>query len=566
MRVSKIEKVLIILFFAATWAVLAINAGGPIFSDEFMYIDAGLRSFAEPSYGNRYFHIYLQKLFMALAPTPLQGVRVFWGFLIAFTAALIYFNARTLFKKSTPLHGFLALALFFSFPLITEYSGEPAVDITAMAMVTLYISVYLYALRSPDKKRIASIFLGALAFIAFKTKETTIFVNFLLLGFVLDEQGHWNWQALKDLIKPILTGLAAGIGLFILLDGLILGKPFFAIDPATFAAIFKNYTFEPGFFFGPTSWYRVYFLDELLLPFLLFIISGIKLGAKTDARRRLLWIYPLLLAVFVTWNMLKVTFGFIERFYFPALPVIAMLAPQFLRITWPDSRKKWLTYRASAGRGSSTDLYPALSLDGVFRLPYTLIFRAFLTASTTPSCFQSCWRLAIWTKKFHWAGSIIPLFCIAAMLLSPLLYTYKYFFVYPKVQERYDQLFYPFETFKDELKVESTEKMLVSADVNRSLDMLSDDPNDITGMANFFFDWRIARENVIIGYTRPAHGCRLLARKSIDYALISGEDWKALSIQPEIAAKLLAATIDPTGQVVLLTLQIKKAPQECALF
>ena len=85
----------------------------------------------------------------------------------------------------------------------------------------------------------------------------------------------------------------------------------------------------------------MYFLDELLLPFLLFILSAIRLGPNTDARRRLVWIYPLILAIFVTWNMLKVTFGFIERFYFPALPIIAMLAPQFLRISWPDTRKKW---------------------------------------------------------------------------------------------------------------------------------------------------------------------------------------------------------------------------------
>ena len=113
MQISKTEKILIILFFAATWAVLAINAGGPIFSDEFLYIDAGLRSFAVPDYGNRHFHIYLQKLFMALAPTPLQGVRAFSGFLIAVTAALIYFNARTFIRKSSPLHGMLALAFFF---------------------------------------------------------------------------------------------------------------------------------------------------------------------------------------------------------------------------------------------------------------------------------------------------------------------------------------------------------------------------------------------------------------------------------------------------------------------
>ncbi len=240
MRFVKTEKILIILFFTATWAVLAMNAGGPIYSDEFLYIDAGLRNFAEPSYGNRYFHIYLQKLFMSLAPTPLQGVRIFWGFLIALTAVLIYINSRTFFRKSTPLHGLLALAFFFSFPLITEYSGEPAVDITAMAMVTLYISVYLYALRNPSRKPTAAIVLGALAFIAFKTKETTIFVNFLLIGFILDEQGHWNWSAFKDLVKSVLIGLAAGIGIFIVLDGVILGKPFFAISPATFAAILKT--------------------------------------------------------------------------------------------------------------------------------------------------------------------------------------------------------------------------------------------------------------------------------------------------------------------------------------
>ena len=431
MQISKTEKILIILFFAATWAVLALNAGGPIFSDEFLYIDAGLRNFPVPNYGNRYFHIYLQKLFMALAPTPLQGIRCFWGFLIAVTAVLIYFNARTFVRKSSVLHGLLALAIFFSYPLITEYSGEPAVDITAMAMVTLYVSVYLYALRNPDKKRIAVIVLGALAFIAFKTKETTIFVNFLLLGFVLDDQGKWSWQALKDLIRPVLIGLAAGIGLFIVLDGLILGKPFFAIAPATFAAVFKNYEFQPGFFFGPTSWYKVYFLDELLLPFLLFMISAVRLGPNMDARRRLVWIYPLLLAIFVTWNMLKVTFGFIERFYFPALPIIAMLAPQFLRIAWPDTRKKWLIYGLMSAAAVAL-IFILRSAMMTYSASFHFEFLRFLDSIYYPILISILIAAAIWTKKFHWAGSIIPLFCIAAMLLSPLLYTYKYFFRYPE--------------------------------------------------------------------------------------------------------------------------------------
>ena len=123
MAISKLEKIILIILTLCVWFVLAVYAGAPIFSDEFMYIDIGLRNYKEPSYGNRYFHVYLQKFFMDLAPTPLQGVRIFWGFIIALTAAMIYLNARTFFKDSHPLHGLLALAFFFSFPLITEYSG-----------------------------------------------------------------------------------------------------------------------------------------------------------------------------------------------------------------------------------------------------------------------------------------------------------------------------------------------------------------------------------------------------------------------------------------------------------
>ncbi len=97
---------------------------------------------------------------------------------------------------------------------------------------------------------------------------------------------------------------------------------------------------------------------------------------------------------------------------------------------------------------------------------------------------------------------------------------------------------------------EDANLMLISADLDRSLLMLSDDPNDITGMANFFFDWRIGRENVTIGYSRRAM-LTLLAGKNYDFALISGEDWKALSSKPEIEKKF-NATSDASGQVVLL--------------
>lgn len=527
MRVSKIEKIFIVVSSILVWIILAAYAGGPIFSDEFLYIDAGLRRFAEPSYGNRYFHIYLQKLFMDLAPTPLWGIRVFWGFLIALTAGQIYTHARTLTKHSSLLHGLLAMAFFFSFPLITEYSGEPAVDITAMAMVTIYISFYLYAIRHPDKNKFALYILGGLEFILFKTKETTVFILLLLVGFGFDSDGQWNWKNIVKIIRPLLIGFAASLTLFILLDGLILGKPFFAISPSTFGAVFKNYDFRPGFFFGPSSWYREYFLDDLVLPFLLFIISGIRLRGKADPQRRLLWIYPLVMAAFVTLNMLKVTYGFIERFYFPALPVIAMLAPQALMIRWPKKQGQWIIFGLMiAGalalmvglRAAMMDYSSSLSFD----------FSRFLNSIYYPVLLSILLGSFLWKKRFHWAASVIPLFCIGAMLVSPLLYAQKYYFRFPKVQERYDQLMAPFEEFHGALELQENNILLVSAGLDRDLEMLSEDPNDIIGMYNFFFDRRINENNVIMGYSR-ANTEKFLSERDISMALVTADDWQVLS-------------------------------------
>jgi hypothetical protein len=532
MRVSKIEKILIVFFFLGLWIFLSANAGAPIFSDEFMYIDAGLRSFAEPSYGNRYFHVYLQKFFMDIAPTPLWGTRVFWGLLMSLTAAQVYYHARTITKHSRILHGLIGLAFFFSFPFIVEYSGEPAVDITAMAMVTLFISFYLYAVRQPDKRRVALGVLGALVFLLFKTKETTIFIFYLFLGFGFDPEGCWDWRRLVFIIKPVLIGLAVGILLFVLMDGFILGQPFFAISPATFGAIFKHYDFQQRFFFGPANWYREYFLDDVLLVFLLYIVSGLRARRKVNLHIRLLWIYPLIMAVFVTLNMLKITFGFIERFYFPALPVLAMLAPQALRIVWPKERREWIGFgllAVAAGglilvlRGGLMDYAAVMKFD----------FARLLDSIYYPVLLSLLLASLIWVKRFHWAVSIVPLFCIAAMLFSPLLYTHKYFVRLPKIQDRYDQLMAPLEEFSDQMDVEGERVLLVSADLDRKLEMLSDDPNDIIGMYNFFFDRRMTENNVIMGYNR-ALVKRFLIEKDIDKALVTADDWTRLSTSTEI--------------------------------
>ncbi len=550
MQVSKVEKIVIGISALILWAVLAAYAGAPIFSDEFLYIDAGLRRFAEPSYGNRYFHVYLQKLFVDIAPSPLFGARIFWGFLISLTAAQVYYHARTFSPHSNLLQGLLALAFFFSFPFIVEYSGEPAVDITAMAMVMVFISVYFYAVRHTEKRQLALAVLGALTFMLFKTKETTVFIFFLLLGFGFAREGHWNWKSLFEILQPLLMGFTGSILLFVILDGLILGKPFFSISPSTFNAVLKNYDFQPGFFFEPSSWYHDYFLDDLLLPFMLFILGAVRLAPSQPPQSRLLWLYPLLMAAFVTLNMLKITYGFIERFYFPALPVIAMLAPQVIDIEWPQNRRQWIWFSLLLAAAFALMLAlrsAMLAYAASLQFEYT----RFLDSIYYPLLLSLLLASLLWVKRFHWSAAVFPLFCIGAMLFSPLLYTHKYYFRIPKVRERYDQLMAPFAEFAGSLELHQGDVLLVSAALERELEMLSNDPNEIIGMYNFFFDGRINEDNVIIGYT-PALLFKFLSSGDISLALLSAEEWHTVAGQSEISRQYFA-TPSADGSFYLLS-------------
>jgi hypothetical protein len=553
MRISRFEKITLIVLMIALWAVLALYAGAPIFSDEFMYIDIGLRNYKEPSYGNRYFHIYLEKLFMNLASTPLQGVRIFWGFIIALTVGLIYYNARTFLRGSHPLHGLLAVAFFFTFPLMTEYSGEPAVDLTAMLMVTVYFSVYLFGLRNPDKRKLALVLLGMLAFLAFKTKETTVFVNLMLLGFALDEENHWQWRKVLAMIKPLLLGLAAGILIFMLLDGLILGDPFFAISPSTFGAIFTHYDFGRVFFTPPSSWYREYFLDDLLLPFLLFVVGGLRLRDELDVPHKLVWMYPLLMAVFVTLNMIKIPWGFIERFYFPALPMLAVLAPQFLRFEWPENKRSWLGFGLLLALAGGL-LFGLRSLLLDYAAFMSFDYAELLDSLYYPVILSLLLGSVIWAKRFKWFSVVLPLFCIAAMLLSPLLYTYKYFYRYPKINERYADLMYPFRTFQEELALQPDDRLYISPRMDLDYGMLSDDPNDIVAMYNFYYDARVSTANVFMGYTRDAL-FKQLTIKEQSHALLTQADWEWLQASADdfaVIEGMYEMIPDPQGRLVLL--------------
>ena len=548
---AKAEKLLFIGVSIALWVGLAFFAGGPIYSDEMLYIDMGLRNLVETHYGNRYFHVYLQKLFMALAPSPLIGIRIFWGFLMALTASLVYLNARTYYTGSTIFTGLLAVTIFFSYSIIDDYSGEPAVDITVMAVVIVYLTVYLDLLKRKGKGKYHLFFLGMLAFFGLKTKETAIFVNFVLVGLLFGRLKGKGWlRSLVQYFVPFLAGLLGAILIFIVLDSIFLGQPFFAIAPSTYQGVFDKYDYSTVFINKPSSWYAVYLLDETLVIFLLYIISGLLLRDQIEPEKRLVWLYPLVYIIFLSWNMLNIPWGVVVRFIFPALPVFAMLAAQSIDFT--VLKKKWYIGAAILG---------AVGLFVILRQiwmqtadDFNMEYFAILDTVYFPILISVLLASMIQSRRSHWAVTILHIFILGTILLIPLSNNFKYFIRYPKVRARYAELFYPLEVFKEHLDIEDDDKFYISTDLKNGLDMLSIDPNDISGMVNFYFDERIDSENVNVGYNRKTVAADLINRP-FDYALLTGFDVSSLSrgtTWDELAEIYSEIHKDEQGDVYLL--------------
>jgi len=561
MQKKNLEIALSILFFLAIWVGLSFNKGGPIYSDELLYIEIGLNNESAPNYGNRYFHVYLQKLFMALAPTPLLGIRIYWAFLIAVTAFCVYWCARIFRPENTALHGLIAVGIFFSYKFIAGYAGVTSVDIAAMMMTMAIIFTYLLY-QSIEKKWLLTL-LGALTFLAFKTKETTLFANVVLLGFFFDKEGKFAFKNILPYLKNYFIGFLIAILLFIILDTLFLGQPFFAISPNTFKEVLQNYAYTGGFRKEPTNWFKTYLFADIMVPFVLFLVSGIKFDRNAHAvQKKIIWAFPLLLVSFLTFNMLKIPWGFIERFYFPALPVIAFLAPQFISLPAPSDRK---------GRQKLLLCLLVVTVCLVtmrqFGMKYVESidwnYGKYLDSIYFPILLSLVLGLVIVVNKQNLLTFGIILFFVASWALPQISYNYKYIYKEPGTYARFQYKFYPFLVFQDDIVVRPDVKMYTTATIFEDTleyedHMFSNNPYDILGMYNVLFDMRVKRENLTLSYKQENIPSQILAEK-YDFIILSHLDWEYLKDKfPQVLVELNSQyQVKSDAQGILLFLKPK---------
>jgi len=557
-----VEVGLAILVSLAIGIAFAVFAqGGPNSSDITLYMNVGMNGIKMPFILNRYFHVFLQTIFVKIAPSPVQGYHAFWGFIVGLNMCLIYFTARKVLKRSNPLHGILAALIFFSFSAVAETAGVIVVDFTAMTMITVFFFVYLLSLQQGHKNPWMVGALGFVLYLAFKTKETTLPAAILLIGLGWVDQEKFDFaRLLKNALWVLLGGLG-GVVFFGTLSWIILGDPFFGLRISEWReflntyAVYSSRVLETMNALGDGNlddWYKGYWFEFSMLPFLFYVISGVRLNRKIGAARRLMWLVPLTYTLFLIISINN-RLGYEIRFGLPVLPVLAILAPQFIDLRWPETKRKRIRLLLYLGVGLIVAVglrvllrfvVPARGLDlgSVVTLMYYPILMTVLLAS-----------LFLFKEQVLW--QVVNALILLSLLVSPVASNLRSMFVFRENQAQYKEVILPFVEFEEEIDFNESTRFYMTYDVLDQHELkIGKNVDELVALFNVYFDANATRANFT--YTEaPADISGDLLQGAYDYALVTMDDWIAMQ-EPEVKLDQVKAAYEVVfgsgGDFVLL--------------
>jgi hypothetical protein len=556
-RVSWPLEVILAVFVSIVIAVLfALFArGGPNSSDITLYMDVGLNNIRTTWILNRYFHVFLQKLFLEIAPYPLEGYHYFWGFLIGLNVFLIYISARKVLKNSSFINGLLAVGLFFAIPVVAEVSGVIVIDITAMTMIAAMVAVYIFSVNANHRKPWMMALFGLLLFLSFKTKETTLPAAVLLIGFGWSEDDKFNLHFLLKNILWVLSGVFAGVILFVILNGILLGDPLFGLRPSDWREFFGTYVSHATDSVWDAyhhDWYQGYWFEHTLIPFVLFIISGVMINQKSPITRKLVWSVPLAFIAFLILTI-NIRFGYMPRFGLPILPVLCVLAAQFIDLNWSQSvkdRKTILLYVTLGGAAlvmvRFLMRFAAPILDWDLQSVVTLYYYPLLLTLLLASLFLLPNKLT---------RDIVNLVIILSILLSPMITNLRLMFVTRMNERIFTQAVSPLSEFEDKITFSSEMRFYAINTVFEGASIrIGKDINELMVLFNVYFDASATRENFTFVFA-PHDIYPDIVVEVYDYVLITHAEWQDIENSPQqfdAVTGLYDAFFSTSNRLVLL--------------
>lgn len=530
------EWLLISAIFFTLFIAFAKQAGGPLTSDELHYMELGLTGGKDPMILNYYFHIYFQKLFMEIAPSPLVGAKIYWSFLITATGFLIYLTTRLISPGKSAASAVLAALIFYSSSFIAKYSGITKNDLTAMLLALLIIFVYVLILKHPRYLRGLCLAAGALLFFALKSKETAFLSAVVLLGLGFDESGRFIFKIFMRAFLWIAIGFLIGAILFIILNAFILGDAFWGMrlsDYANFLSIYQESVMSSSI---KQNWLSGMIFQILTLPFLLYLISGVK-SAETNLSpaSKMIWIYPAMLLIFLTLIMLGTTgFSITDRYFIPAIPILCITSAIICDLPGSMPKREYIAIIVSVLMGIVASILITLAVTSTRTFTTKFTFLDFHNNIIIPILASVLIGLF-----FFWKDNSIKLKSMLVILMlvgiiPPLYLTFQSALVTRPNAVRMQQLFYPFSAFADDIRFSPEMKLYISPSINKEQLMLLRRVDEVNSMFTIYFDRASSYDNFIypvkydplkdiIDFTDPL---LTLPDMNYDYALITVTDWE----------------------------------------
>lgn len=490
------EGIMVGAAFTVLAIFLSIFAGGPVKSDEVMYINNGLMNVKDTFILNRYTHIYFQKLFMALAPDPLTGVRFFWGFMVAGSAALTYLIARLVTRSSSVVPALVATLLYLSIPILASNSGNTAVDITAGFFLALTVLVYVLYFRSEKRSPLLLALFGLLFFLSFRTKETTLALVVLFIGFLFNTDGKIVWRLFLKRLGFVLLGVLAGIILFVILNGIFLKDPWFGLRFAEYFKFKSTYVDSNIAEESKTiaNWFTDYLFNSALYLFLAYILSGVRMVDREEVPLRLPWLIPLAFVFILSAIIGFSKWGVVERHIFPALPLICAFAPQLIQHpqvkSWRDLLKLGIAALITGALlVGGRYLFMKASTMGPYNYP------EYLASSIYPITLLVLIGMVFFFQKFSFKTLFIPLLIFGIFIRYPLsLNVNTYFALQPNVNKMEERL-QIFTAFEQQFQLRPADKILVFDGALWRLNK-SSRYAEFIGLYNMYFDARLTTADV----------------------------------------------------------------------
>ncbi len=550
------EIALVILGFALLFLGLALYApGGPLSTDVFWYMNVGINRIKDTFILNRYFHVYLQAIFLKLAPTPQAGLQYFWAFLMSGACLLAYLGARNFSQQSRPWHGILAALLLLSIKDLADNAGVAWVDLTAMFMVALIAVIFLFSLKKQHGSTGLLLLLGGLFFLAFKTKETTLVSGLLFVGLGFDAAGAFDLTRFGRRLGILALGALGGVVFFAILSWIFLGDPFFGLRPAEFLQFGQTYvegatqaSQQPGL----ANWYSAYIFSSLLFPFFLYILSGLWALKNPGLQlgHRLFWLVPLALVLFVTLTVGN-QWGFLPRFMFPVLPILCLLGPQFMSLEGLNVKENaraigWIVL-GFAGLGI------VLLAARVFVPRLHGGWGSFLATLYLPFAITLLLALTFLWKPLSQAGA--PLL-VLALLSNPLVSNFKTMVIQSPNKEEAQRIFYPFSAFASHIHYTPDMRFYVAKRTWYVMGVapVAKDGNEIASIFNVYFRASSTHANYTLQTDASDVTSDIFSIK-YTYVLLSLNEWQMLDTNPDLSAKVTASyQVVPDGQKKLYLL------------